>query len=264
FLMASIPIVMGITNLVILKRLNQLYSGATTFMGGFDDLLRSSISFPEHYGMIILSIKYIISLSLLVGVVFIVIKKKFNVAFFYVTTIMTLLVIGILLEHFLFGSKFPYGRSTLFYLPIIALYIYYLLLELINTYSIKKRVCVPIILCLIAPLYLNFFTGVNFTHATTWRYDAHPKEAMGIVKSYTEDEAYKATITNHWLTPAINYYISTWDLNLYPATRNGVDPRANFIYHHNKFDTPDNFEEIFSPEEPRARLLMKRGTNRVE
>jgi hypothetical protein len=87
---------------------------------------------------------------------------------------------------------------------------------------------------------------------------------MGIVKSYTEDEAYKATITNHWLTPAINYYISTWDLNLYPATRNGVDPRANFIYHHNKFDTPDNFEEIFSPEEPRARLLMKRGTNRVE
>lgn len=261
-LLSCIPLLLGIIHLLILKTRNQLYHGADSFIEGITSLITMSIYYPGYSSGVITTIKISILSFLLIGTFLIVKKKKLDGAFFYITTLMMLLITGLIAEYFLFGAKFPHGRTALFCVPITALFIHYLLFELIEEFNIKKWIYIPIILCLIAPLYLNFITSINFKYTKTWRYDANTKETMKILKEYTENNNQNLSISNHWLfEPAINYYIDTWKLNLNSTNRDGVNLNTDFIYQYGGKTKLENFQILNSYKDTRSTLLMKTKTD---
>ena len=111
---------------------------------------------------------------------------------------------------------------------------------------------------LLEPLYLNFLFGANFTYAAkAWHYDAHTKDAMQIIKRETEITGDSATISNHWLfEPTINFYITTWKLNMKPTNRNGIDLNTDFIYRLEEYEKPGNFIVLSEYHDIKSDLLM--------
>ena len=104
----------------------------------------------------------------------------------------------------------------------------------------------------------NFIVSLNSTYTKTWRYDAHTKDAMKIVRDITQDINYKTTISNPWLLePAINHYIGIWRLNVAYSDRNGIDLNSDFIYRREDNDPLDNYKELCSYEDIQSSLLMK-------
>lgn len=96
------------------------------------------------------------------------------------------------------------------------------------------------VFCVGAVLTLNFLSSANLHYTTTWRYDAHTKDAMKIIETTTKNAVQRYTISNDWLLePAINYYIRTRGLKLAPADREGVKSDSHFIYKLNMEQSPD-------------------------
>lgn len=263
FIISTIPILLGIIRLWKLKEAGELYYGASSLIGGFDSLISSSIYFKEYTSLAILTVKILIVLFLSTSVLFVILKKKYNGELSLITILIILLAIGLFFEDVVFGAKYPTSRTALFYIPIIAIFIYHLFLALIEQYRIKTQYYAPFILCLVTPLIINFVAGANFSYTTTWKYDAHTKDVMKVIKDYTQDTDHKKAISNQWLfEPTINYYISSWKLNLNPANRKGIDLSSDFIYSRDDITTLDNFKVVNSYNDIKSNLLIITKTNK--
>jgi hypothetical protein len=260
--MATIPLVLGIMRLIKLKDAGQLYFGASTILEGLDALTLSSISFKEYAWLTILLVKISIVLFLAVGILYVILKKKYNGTLFLITMLIVLLIIGLFLEDFLFEAMYPTSRTALFYIPIISIFFYHLFLDLIEQYQIKVQYYIPVILCIVTPIVINFVAGTNVLYTTTWRYDAHTKDAMKTIRDYTQNIDDNASISNHWLLePTINYYRNSLKLNLNSANRNGVNLNADFIYRLNDIEPLDSFRILNSYDDINSDLLIKTDTN---
>jgi len=253
-----IPLFLGIQRLLKLKEANQLYFGVNTFMEGINSLVGSSIYFTGYGSWLVTTIKIIVFLFLIVGILSIILKKKYDGPLFIIIQLIAFLSIGLFLEHLLFSAAYPAERTALFFIPIISLFIYHLFLHLKTEHNLKKQYYIPVIICLMISLGANFIVSLNSTYTKTWRYDAHTKDAMKIVRDITQDINYKTTISNPWLLePAINHYIGIWRLNVAYSDRNGIDLNSDFIYRREDNDPLDNYKELCSYEDIQSSLLMK-------
>lgn len=263
FLVSFIPLYYGIVRLFILKEAKQLYFGAFSFTEGFDSLISYSIYFKEYPIWIPSAIKTFVVLSFAIGVFSLIFKRKHDEELFYSGLLIAFIISGLTFEHFFFEARYPIERATLSFVPILAVFIYQLFQYLVQEYKIRRRYYIPVILCIVAPLLVNFFVGSNFVYATSWLYDAHTKDAMKIVRDYTKNRDSKTSISNDWLLePTINYYIHIWKMNLVAADRKGVDLNSEFIYRLDNAPLPDNFEELYVYDDIKSSLFVKTETDK--
>lgn len=257
-LISCIPLVLAINRLIDLKESDELYFGAHTLTIGIDSLIASSIYFTEYPVWIVPLIKFLMISFLAIGILSVIINKKYDGGLFLITTLILVLAIGLFLEHLLFEAKYPTERTALFYLPIISIFIYHLFQHLLKHYSIKKHQYIPVALCLIIPLCLNFLEGLNISYTRTWKYDAHTKDIMTIIKDKTQNINQRTSISNHWLfEPTINYYINIWKLNIDPANRNGINLNSDFIYRLDDHQPQEGFNVLNVYDDINSNLLIK-------
>ena len=262
FLIACVPILLGIKRLFLLNELNHLFFGTSNLWGTIRSLIIPSLYIAEYNSWILSFFKYVIILSLLIGIISIIVRKDYSGKLFLITVLNLILIIGIILEHFLFGALYPSGRTALIFIPIFGLFIYYLTSHFIEYYNIKEKYYIPVILCLITPLFLNFFASMNLTYTYSWRYDAHTKDAMKIIETRTQNSDHIASISNNWMfEPSINYYIVSRKMNLNLANRNGVNFNTDFIYIHADSTIKENFKVLQEYNDINYILLMKTETN---
>ena len=178
--------------LLVLKEAQQLYFGADSLLEGFGGLVYLSTYIPQFEEIGIQVMQVSVALILVTGLIYIVLKKKFNSPLFLLFILITFLLGGLTIEHLIFDAKFPKGRTALFYVPIIALFTYLLIKELVEEFEIKRHFYLPVLLCISAPVIINLAASLNFTSAKTWQYDAHTKEVMLFVKHETDGNAQKS------------------------------------------------------------------------
>lgn len=255
---SCIPLFFEIEHLLRLKELNQLYFGGTSFTEGIDSLLHFSMSPFINNDFIFTLIKITFLLSLIIGGYLIIREKKMKGPLFLIFTLIVLLFLGLHLESFIFGAKFPLERTALFYIPILAVFIYHLLLHLTTIFKFKEIYFNILTVLMVAIFLMNFISESNITYTKVWRYDAHTKDAMKIIKDLSAKDTEKNSISSHWLfEPTINFYIRTWEINIQPANRQGVNLDSDFIYRLNEDSKLENFKTIRYYEDIKSEVLIK-------
>ena len=252
-----IPIYWGMSRLLQLKAAEQLYYGEHSIMKGADSLINASMYVLEDNVVMIAIVKIVVVLFLFAGVFYIIRQKKYDGPLFVISLLIMFLTLGLFLEHHLFGAKYPVERTALFFIPILALFIYHLLLDVEST--LPKKYMLTLIVCLTVPMCINFIAGSNFTHTKTWSYDKHTKDAVTLIEEKSKGFNKKVSIGNYWLSePALNYYIKRWRLNIQPAKRDELDVSADFIYLLEDTTLHDNYRVLRSYEDIQSRLLIKK------
>lgn len=256
-LLASIPLFWGINRLLFLNKLNQLSYGETSLLASIDSIIESSFYFSGYSLWLLNLIKYTAIQSIPIGVLLIIIKKDFSGGFNFFTSLFIILMIGFLFEHYLFSTKYPSARTALIYIPLFGLFMYYFISHIIKHYHPKKIYLHLITLIISIPLLFHFISNINLKYST-WRFDAHTKDAMKIIENYTQNLNDKASISNHWLfEPTINYYISTRKINLTWANRKGIDLTTDFIFELRSSIDSENYKIIANYDDIDARLLKR-------
>lgn len=225
---AAVPFYIAIKQLLFLKERGELYFGADSFA----DLVNSVIAPSNGYTdatIVVFSICFLASMA--VGTIAVIYKKDYKSPLFILILMITGLAVGFRLENLIFSAKYPHGRGALFLLVLVVLYIIFFIAYIFESSSINSSIKKGLVFCVGGALIINFLSLANLQYTTTWRYDAHTKDAMKIIETTTKDAAQRYIISNDWLLePAINYYIRTRGLKLAPTDRSGVKADSHFIY----------------------------------
>ena len=266
-LLSCIPLVFAVRRLFWLRISNQLYFGSESFDYTIFSLIMNSLNHKEYHPIFDV-IKYFVYLIFPLGILFIILKKLFYGPFFKITLLLILITSGLVIEHLLFGVKYPVERAAIYFVPLSALFLYFFVENLIQYIPARSTIIFSVLLCsLIAlPLFGVFLSTSNFTYTTTWRYDAHTKDMMQDIEGLTskmKDNKDKFSIGNHWLfEPAINYYIRSRNLNFFPATRDSVNTNADFLYEFTADQNQPSYKELSVYKDIGTGLYQKTKTNK--
>lgn len=253
------PIILGIVRLLKLKEANELYFGADSLEEGLHSVLHASVFNKEYAYSAAFIIEIILSLSLIIGIIHIINSKRYTSKLASILLILILLSLGLFAENYLFDAKYPLGRTALFYIPILAIYVYQLMIELSEQQKLHKKVYIPLIAFVISILTINFIDAANTTYITDWKYEAHTKDALKEIEKIIEKGDKTFVLSNHWLyEPTINYYIKTRELHLNPATRDEIKLDADFIYRLNDSSYLNNFNTIKLYKDINSELLINK------
>ncbi len=229
-ILAGIPLFLSLKRLLILSRAGDLYVGA----GSIDESISSFIErscyhqpYPVWFSEILQSfIKFIFP----AGLILTLLRKKFNSPLIKLGALMTLILTGLYLEHYLFSTLFPMGRTGIYFIPLFGFFIYYLFVQFVSSQKpqLQTIFIVSGLLVISLPLTIHFFRTINFDHSFEWKYETHTKEVvLGI-----ENKNKKMVLGHNWIFgPAINYYVRSKKLNI-SAVRleEGTTRDEDFIY----------------------------------
>ena len=251
-----IPLFVAVQRLLILSKANQLYYG-TEFIGeAMDSLIIDSLYFSRFSWEV--GLKYIVALIFISGCYFLIKSKAYYGKFCVITSLIVVLVIGLVAEHYLFDVKYPLSRTSLLFIPLFALFVYYFGVHLAENNVLRKNVAKPILFVISGFMCLHFLWNVSLIRTLTWKYDAHTKEIMEIVGELSKSKKRKTTISNDWLySPSINYYIISRGLNVELTDRDGVNPKTDFIYKRGDVSDVSGFVKIINYEDSVTMLLKK-------
>lgn len=149
------------------------------------------------------------------------------------------MIVGLILEHVIFKTNYPPGRTAVYFLPLFRLLVCCVVSELCNRYASARPAWIMVSLLIFLPLTWHFLTSLNLKYTKQWYYDAHSKDMMKIVKQETDGWEKPASISNNWLfEPAINYYRSSRNIKIDSVNRQGVKLTTTFIYEFDKKTLP--------------------------
>ncbi len=211
---------------------DQLYQGIGHLLGTVDSVVLNALYLVHYPSWLFQGIRTLILVLFFAGWLTLAFsRKRIPREFLFVASLLTLTVGGYVLEHFLFATNYPYGRSTLPLVMLYAFFLYYLALHLAERSSDKQKKAVVIFTLLLGlPLAGLFLTTTNLTYTDPWRYDAHTKDVMMLLDEVSSP-SHPVTISNHWLfEPAINYYILSRDMRIPLTDREGPKPGTDYIY----------------------------------
>ena len=261
-ILSLIPLYFSIERLLWLKELNQLYFGTHSLFETIKSLTASSlygIIYPEW---IYEGINYFIAFSFpSISIYFFFRRKSISMKFIKTSTLLIIMILGMFLEHALFESKYPLGRSALLYIPIYSLFIFYFLNNIFALFSQPKRKIISIVFCsiLISPLLMHSYKTFNLSSASNWKYDMHTKSIMQIVENDLIENNTKVKMSNNWLfEPSINYYINSKNILLENVTKDSISAESMYIYDFEyKYDTT-KYTLLTEYEEIKTILLKKK------
>lgn len=244
--------------LLLLQERNELYFGEESMIKMFESLASANNYLLAYFDGSIQGTEYVVLACLMVGALFVIWKKQYDGPLLRLGLIIVFILFGLFLEAHLFKSKYPSGRSALFFVPLFALYLFLLIEKSISVFKIKPFVYLPFFLLFSAILYLNFYFSILRNSTKEWEFDAKTKEMMIYLKTQTQQANQKYTIANYWLfEPSINYYIDLWQVNLEPANRNAIDFSTDFIYRYKDESKVEGYQMILQFPESNTNLLQK-------
>lgn len=253
-----IPLIENIKWLLFLKRQNQLYYGADSLIESFNSFFYSSLYFKtENYNVASYTLLSILFTLLLFSLFLFIKNIKKNSVFSIPAILLLITFLGIFTENIFFDAKFPYERTSLFYLPILSIFLF-TLLSYIHANLKLKLVTILLSLSILLPLTYNFVIGINLTQTKTWDFDKHDKEVLFQVNDMTKFYDKKFTISPNWLCePSFNYYIQTLNLNLEKVNRSPIDVNCDFIYTVNDSSSIQGFNSLTKFSDINSELLVK-------
>ena len=201
---------------MILKEANDLYVGA----GSFDETVstfieRSSyfIAYPVWFTELLQSFLLLIFPA---GLIITLLRKNFSTALFKLCVLISFILIGFYIEHYLFSTLFPISRTGIYFIPLFGFFIYYLFIQFIESLrpSLQKGFVYGGLIFVSLPLTVHFFKTINLVHAFEWKYETHTREIVETVESKSNT----VTLGHNWIFgPAINYYVRSRSLNITPV-----------------------------------------------
>lgn len=231
-LLSLIPVYLAAIRLLMLSKLDQLYFGETNLLDSLKSLICRSFYFSPLVSWKLTLIQSSIIITFIFGYGWICYQKDFSNKPGKILFLLLLVLTGQILEHIVFNSKYPTGRTALNFIPVFGLFVLFLLESLDRSSEIKK-IIIPSLtfLFIVLPLSLNLFSNVNLKHFDDWSYDSKTKEIMNLIEKFSRNSNHNLTISNPWLLePAINYYITSKNLKINPANWGGVNDSSDFIY----------------------------------
>ena len=239
----SIPVYLGIKQLILLKSFKQLYFGEDNLFSSFNSVIDSSLygqNYIENIGPIIHIL--LISISLF-GLVSILIKKDYNNHWLNLLALNLFILLAILIENWLFGAMFPKERTGLFLLLLWALSIIFLWDYLHQIFPSSQKLEWPISIFLSLILVLHFYKSVNLQYCHTWKYDAHTKEILKIIEAKTHNDS--TSLSNYYLfEPSLKYYIKTNQLKIRLTGTHEIKDNVNYVYRYQDTSYLPNYRLI--------------------
>lgn len=257
-LVAATVIFFEAQRLFLLQERKELYFGEESIANMFQSIALSSIYTFDYFGWTVHGTKYFVLVSLLLGAILIVWKRDLKSPLNVVWVLLLLILMGLVLESVIFKSKYPSGRSALFFVPLFSLYLYFLIEKTVAYFNLKNWCFIPIFLLLPLPIFINFFYSTSVKFNKDWEFDAKTKEMMAFLKKETKQKNHPSTMANHWLfEPSINYYIESQKINLAPATRNPIDFTTDYIYRLEDDSKVDGYEVVLEFPQTQTNLLRR-------
>jgi hypothetical protein len=243
-LLGLVNLTFSIKMLMQLNDLNQLYFGEDHFLDSLKSIICSSFYrsfYPNFYANIF---SYLFIASIFVVFLVIIKNKDFESKLFILFLNLAIIILGLYLENYLFSAKFPTERTSLFFVPLIALFLCFALEHIILYYGFKKYIYYPVVVSFSCFIIINFSKAANLNYSKTFFNEANSKDALELIQHLTCNSASNSTISNNWIfEPVINYYIFTNNLKLNKANRNGINLNADFIFTFNADTIPEFYSK---------------------
>lgn len=256
-LLSIYPLYVALSRLFFLKAKHELYFGSDTLSAAFNTLILSEGTYPDIF---IQGIEIFVSTCFLINLFYIIRRYGGKTAMALISLMTFGLIAGLWMESMLFSAKYPHGRSALFFIPLFGLQLFFSAVHIYEYSAQGKRLMKAATAGMSIVMAFYFLSAANFKYTTTWRYDAHTKDAMHIVDNKTKNAALYYTISNDWLLePSINYYIRLWDMKIYPTNRNGVTDNSDFIYQTEERPAFENYSLLKKYPDIGSSLLEKTG-----
>lgn len=230
------PILVGIKRLLWLKSIDQLYYGTDSFFHTVSSFVADTLYAVDYPEIIYLSLRIIILVVIGIGVLVLLVnfRKIFKLD---VLILFPLLLLGLILENWLFGAKFPMGRTVLYLYPLGLLFVARWI-QLYSAMSSIKWITMFFDVLLGLTVCYHCAQAANVKFAANWKYDSQTKEVMKQLKKI-EEEGSNPTFSHNWLfEPSVNYYRALYQMNMSPSSRDGIDEKTEFVYgFENELDT---------------------------
>ena len=229
-----------INQLLILRTNKELYFGGPNNF--IDDTLRVLIDtsiYNNDYGDVFFKIvKQLIIVIFTLAIPYQVYKKRYS-ALSKTTIVLFLMIAATILQHYAFDALYPTSRTALIFIPLFAIFMYYLICTIYLEIDLKKQlkfalsICISLLISL--PLSWNLIKNINLNYTLEWKDNADVKQVIMEIrrehdKPINKDK--KITISNTWFfEPSINYYRVIYAMDyLEAANRNGVNKSSDFTY----------------------------------
>lgn len=225
--------------LMQLKKSGQLYFGGNENF--FNNTLTTIVFFSEymnyHTETILKTIRVFMIATVALGLIMAVAFRPVNREFRVLLAVLLLFVAVPVAQFYMLKTPYPMNRTALFYLPVYALFLTYLIAEISQRLKTAGRrfVQISIMVLIAVPLWYNFAISMNYKYAFEWIFDQDTKEAMYTVKQRYQQGIYgkaELSIANDWLNePSINYYRAYYDMEfLKAANRGSINQEADIYY----------------------------------
>ena len=178
------------------------------------------------------------------------------------------IIAGLIMEHYIFGAKYPLERTATYLIPLSALFIYFFAINLIESSWARYANFFSMLLCLIfaLPVLYNFAVNSNLNYTYGWKYDAHTKDVVKIMQNQAYNKKTsgdKSSISSNWLfEPTLNYYIRSRNLNFGLVDNKGPNQNTDFIYEFTAEYDKLNFQEVSMYNDIGASLFLKKDQER--
>lgn len=215
-----VGIVSGVLALLIflpLKNISgDLFGGNSSF---WDDSLYSLswIFTYQKSSEVATVLTYIIALLVLAGLVFFALdhfRKKSEAGWYYYSELLLWLLFTAgaqTAQHYLLGTEFLVGRTTMVYAPLCLSFVLFLFQRL-NRYARGEQLQLAFNILLVASLVWNF-RYFNLRESVVWTYDAAHHEMLADLNEHQIADTENFRLGINWLfEPSLNYYRESKEL----------------------------------------------------
>jgi len=183
---------------------------------------------------------FFVFLVFLILIIVIVQLVKRNEKFFnqnyqlvIVNSILVIISVETIFQHYLFGNDYFVGRFALFLFPLIVLNFGFLMHFILSK---KSRVVISLLSILIVTIMTyHLLSGINTKYTLDWKYDEGTKgmiEHLSTVANNSSPTNEKVQLGINWLfEPSVNFCRAIWNLHwLKPVNREGLKENDDYYY----------------------------------
>jgi len=195
-----------------------------------------TLSYMQNFNLAI-SLSYVIAASLIGGIIFFArdhFRKASSAGWYFYSELLLwiLLTAGIqIAQHFILGTEYLVGRTTMVYAPLLLCYFLFLF-QRFNRLKQGENLQLAFSLILAGVLAFNF-QNLNFKRAVEWPYDAAHKEMLEDMEVLFASEENPIELGINWLfEPSLNFYRESRNLEwLTELSREGYKKQDYLVYY---------------------------------
>lgn len=156
-----------------------------------------------------------------------------NKSLIFINSVLVLIFIEVILQHWLFKTDYLVGRFALFLFPLMVLNIAFLINSVLQYHLNDVLLPFCAVFALLSSVHL--YRHADLYSCAEWGYDSETKTAMQFLQeSYNNDTTHNVPLkmSVNWLfEPTVNFYRQTHDMNwLLPVDRKELPLNSDYCY----------------------------------